>query len=202
MNYSLFGTCATCRVCAGAGHQGHSMLAAGNPDAPIVIVAQNPGEAKSDDKMRLRLLKVFADEATPTSQLARAVYNVDFSTSYGCKMLGSLLGDDWLDDPRFLFTNAVRCRTAGNTKPSDEMIEKCSVWTRQIVIGRKGLILMGSVAKEQVLGEEAADLPFGEMRKHKTYGVVLSIMHYSAWKGGQAIEYKAKVASMLKELEL
>jgi uracil-DNA glycosylase len=201
----LFRQCALCRQCDGAAYQSPPALSLGPDDAPIVIIAQNPGEIHSDDKFRLAMadamLTVASEETSGT--FLRAWYSADYLTSGSAATMTKVLGDDWLRSGRYLYTNAVRCRTPGNNKPSREMIDACSTWTRKVFFAHKrdGVILLGALAAEQLLGKLASKISVGEYKHHPVLGLVLRLSHPATWKtGGNLTVVRNTINKYLSEL--
>jgi uracil-DNA glycosylase len=196
---SLAEGCAACRACKGAAYQTPPVLYAGWPDAPIIAVGQNPGEIKPTDKPRNEWIKIF--EHTHEEEINKHMafwYSWDFYGSPGHARLAELFGTDWLMTGDIAWTNAVRCRTKGNAHPSSEMMTNCMTWTDQLLEGRKAIIMVGTRARLQVLGEAAIKLEWGAPKKHPTIGFLLAIKHYTAWKGDDAKIY-AEAVKRLKE---
>ena len=124
-----------CKMCEGNGYQSPPVLMAGCKTAPILIVAQNPGEIKPDDRPRVFWSKRMNRYITgPQESLCddpiQLWYEWDFGTSYAENRLATLFGKGWLSSDEYLYTNAVRCRTPGNKAPSAEMVENCYEWTK------------------------------------------------------------------------
>ena len=182
----LFRQCALCRQCEGAAYQSPPVLSLGPIDAPIVILAQNPGEIHSDDKFRLAMaaamLPIASEEAS--GAFLQAWYMADYLTSGSASVMSRVLGTGWLSSGRYLYTNAVRCRTPGNKRPSREMIDACSTWTRKLFFAHKrdGVILLGALAAEQLLGKLADKISAGEYKHHPRFGLVLRLSHPATWK--------------------
>lgn len=205
----LLGSCALCNLCVGAGHQAPPAMFAGKFDAPILVIGQNPGEMRGDDTKglwwadKLSFVRTHYPKAdTVLGLMVKNWYDWDFGLSHGNDMLEKLFGFGWLESGKYCFTNAVRCRTPGNAAPSPEMIANCAAWTRMLLINRRATILMGRVALDQTLGEEAGKLGWGMPRKHPRHGVMMAIQHYSTWKGDMTSEYRAAVVRIQKEIGL
>lgn len=191
--------CAMCRACEGAAYQTLPVLYAGWPDAPIIAIGQNPGEIKPTDKPRNEWLEIF--EHTNEELLSKHMafwYSWDFYGSPGHARLVKVFGKDWLIKGDIAWTNAVRCRTKGNKPPLPAMQTNCTTWTDQLLEGRKAIIMVGSMARLQVLGKTAQKLEWGSPRKHPVLGFILAIKHYSAWKGDDA-EIYADAVKRVKE---
>lgn len=207
INGSLVVSCAKCNLCEGSGYQAPPALIAGKIDAPILVIGQNPGEIKPSDLHRQWWARALTDyvgmkstEASP--DLIHTWYTWDFGTSSGSTKLAGVLGLNWMANGLFTFTNAVRCRTPGNESPSNEMIETCEAWTKMLIGQRLGIIMMGNIARSQILKEDSSKSPWGQVKKHPTLGLVLSIKHYSAWTGSESDNYHEAVGVMIKALGL
>lgn len=177
--------CAACRQCEGAAYQSPPALFAGNVNAPIMVMGQNPGEIHGD-KFRLdmaaEMLKLENIENAGT--FIEAWYHADYGSSGNASMVAEVLGEGWLENGTYLYTNAVRCRTEGNHVPTKEMVDTCNTWTRKLFFShkREGVILLGAIATEQLLGKSIEKLPVGVVRRHPRFGVLLRLSHPSTWK--------------------
>lgn len=180
---SLAVGCADCKVCEGAGYQTPPVLYAGNPNAKVIAIGQNPGEIKATDQDRQFWMTALSRmDAKDVASILPAWYQWDFGTSPGHNHMASVFGSSaWLLNGEVMWTNAVRCRTKNNASPPEAMITACNVWTEALLEGRKAVIMVGNVARQQVLGSEAAKLEWGVPRKHPRFGMVMAIKHYAAW---------------------
>jgi uracil-DNA glycosylase len=186
-------------VCDGAAYQTPPTLYAGNHNAPIIALGQNPGQIKKSDHARQRWMKIF--EALPASTVNRAMpawYMWDFHDSPGAIRLAAIFGKDWLFKGDIMWSNAVRCRTLDNARPANEMVDACKTWTDRLIAEKKGIIMVGGVAKHQIMGAETGKLEWGAPKKHPRLGYILAIKHYSAWRGNDTKLYKDAV-KRLKE---
>jgi len=198
--FSLAKGCAECRACEDAAYQTPPVLYAGYTSAPILAIGQNPGEIKPSDKARQDWMDIFVhmpDE--DLCDIMPAFYLWDFYSSPGYKRLCNVFGDDWLLKGEMIWTNAIRCRTPGNAQPSDEMLETCKTWTNQLMEGRKAIIMVGGVARQQVLGEDSVKLEWGAPKKHPTLGYILAIKHYAARGWRDDIKMYKQAVDKLKE---
>jgi uracil-DNA glycosylase len=127
-----------------------------------------------------------------------AWYLWDFSTSPGYKRMSKVFGEDWLFDKRMLWSNVVRCRTSGNATPSREMLDNCKTWTSELLSERKAVVMVGLIAKDAILGPEAAKLEWGVPRRHPKFGIVLAIRHYSTWEGDEEKTYREAFKRVLE----
>jgi uracil-DNA glycosylase family 4 len=160
-------------VCDGAAYQTPPTLYAGNHNAPIIALGQNPGQIKKSDHARQRWMKIF-------------------------EALAAIFGKDWLFKGDIMWSNAVRCRTLDNARPANEMVDACKTWTDRLIAEKKGIIMVGGVAKHQIMGAETGKLEWGAPKKHPRLGYILAIKHYSAWRGNDTKLYKDAV-KRLKE---
>jgi hypothetical protein len=135
---------------------------------------------------------------TVSSDLVSFWYHWDLGYSPGAKSLAKVFGEGWLDNNKFCFTNAVRCRTEGNAAPSAEMVANCKRYTKRFLFGRKLVVLMGGVARNQVWAGE--ELPSqGKIVKNATYGNVMILPHYVTWKNDIQVERWAEEFKKFKE---
>jgi uracil-DNA glycosylase len=174
--------CSACTQCEGAAYQLPPFLYAGSSTPTVLVMAQNPGEIKED--WRLDLSKLI-DEKT-TGETLKTIYDIDFITSHGHKQMTKIFGDTWLTNGKFMYTNAVRCRTKDNAPPSNEMIENCLAWTYQLPIPQI-VILMGKIAVKQfctMVGK--SELPLWRTvkltRSKSKVTYVTTMPHYSAMR--------------------
>lgn len=200
----LYWKCAQCRVCEGSGYQTVPLLGCGEMNAPILVIAQNPGEIKTDDAHRFftgqALAELVERRAPDVENSISSWYQWDFGSSLGARRLGEIFGRRWLDSGLFYYTNAVRCRTISNRAPSDEMVENCRRFTMKLIEGRKAIIFVGRMAVAQLLGEEMNRLRRGELKQHPKYGLLLAVGHYAAWNTHEEIaDYVAK-ANKIKRM--
>mgnify|MGYP005816412539 CR=1 FL=1 len=188
----LFTNCSRCGICAGSRLQAPPMLYLGDINAPILVIAQNPGWIADNDSFRLAsgraMLKLSGLEGDDAiiGAAQKAWYEADFTTSHAYGAIESICGKDWLNSGRYLYTNAVRCRTNGNETSSKEMKTSCATWTRMLLDrpSVKGVIFIGRLAVEQVLGNDADKLqPMALKKQTKTGLLLLAIPHYSRWTG-------------------
>ena len=193
--------------CSGAGYQAPPALMAGMLTSPILVIAQNPGEIKSDDTFRLgmgnAMQKLVQAPAIDPPTCAHALYNwyfTDFITSKGYARMSEVFGDDWLFND-FAFTNAVLCRTPGNEAPSSEMIATCATWTRIVAMRPtvKALVFIGKIAAKQHLGEKIDKLPPNTIKFHKESGKFLVYFpHYTIWQDKLIPDYRDTITSLRK----
>lgn len=186
--------CVGCRLCKGAAYQLPPFLYAGNPKAHILVIAQNPGEIGGDekDKWRKELLPLVTQAEGDTNALVlKTIYDVDFATSHGYHEMEKIFGTNWLSTGKFLYTNAVRCRTEKNEAPSDEMESNCMAWTSQLPIP-KVVVLMGKVAMRQfcemVHKPELDTWKMVKLTRGTKLSHVVTIPHYAAIRSHADLE--------------
>ena len=213
-----------CLACEGAGYQSPPTFGAGSLDAKVLVIAQNPGRIKSSDKENLEKARkaaadvgeVRANECTTDDDIEFLSESISewcmrsFSTSYGAKTLGLILGEDWLKSKEFFFTNAVRCRTLNNARPTKQMIDNCQVkWTNRLLTlpNFKTIITIGRIATDQVLSATALDkqTTFGSIYQISIDGKLtsfLSLPHYRVWRPLKIRLYRAAVQKLLREAKV
>lgn len=185
---SYYKGCTQCRLCEGAAYQLPPFLFAGSETPEILVIAQNPGEIGDKDKWRLSMGKLLplADPAA-----AKILYDLDFITSHGHNQMAKIFGEEWLTNGKFMYTNAVRCRTKDNLSPQPEMVNNCMNWTSQLPIPRV-VVLMGNVAMRQfsnmVKKPELTAWRIVKMKREGEIVHVLTIPHYAAMRSHEDIE--------------
>jgi uracil-DNA glycosylase len=207
----LMAKCARCTACRGAGYQTPPMLGLGSFGAPILIVAQNPGEINQNDELRLAfagLVETAIREEWGNDIIGRtsaAFYRADFEDTIQHLRMSRAFGRDWLSSGLFYYTNAVRCRTEFNGTPSKEMSGNCLTWTKILSANRSVIVTLGSVASEQVWGNNPPKPLTPTRAKIRSSGVVTIAVrapHPVIWKR-EVIEtlrgVMADVVSSLKE---
>jgi len=220
----LFFQNSLCLACEGAGYQSPPTFGAGSLDAKVLVIAQNPGRIKSSDKENLEkarkaaadVSEVRANECTTDADIEFLSESISewcmqsFSTSYGAKTLGLILGEDWLKSKKFFFTNAVRCRTLNNARPAEQMINNCQVkWTNKLLTSPnfETIIAIGRIAADQVYFAAALDgqATFGSISEISVDGrpmSFLSLPHYRVWRPLKIRLYRAAVQKLLHEAEV
>lgn len=175
--------CSECRLCEGSAYQMPPFLYAGSDKPSVLVIAQNPGEIKGDE-WRLKI----ADYSfkVKTAESLKTTYEIDFFTSSGCTTMGKIFGENWLLSGKFMYTNAVRCRTPDNKMPSDTMALNCAGWTAQLPTPPV-VVLMGRMAVSQfctmVKKPELKPWKMAKLKKGRETVYVLAIPHYVAMKG-------------------
>jgi uracil-DNA glycosylase len=151
----------------------------------------------------LKLAGMGGDDLTLGAAI-RAWYEADFKTSHGYEVMESqLFGPGWLDSGTYLYTNAVRCRTEDNAVPSTEMKASCGTWTRMLLDrpSVKGVVFIGRLAVEQVLGSDDDKLPAMTLKKQaKTGLLLLAVPHYSCLTSFDEKEAEAMVKRLVEAI--
>lgn len=193
----LWLACSSCRLCMGSAYQSIPLLIAGDKDAPIAFISQNPGEIKPTDVSR----HWFARESYRWNMYEhvhtmQTFYDWDFATSSAAQTIAKITGDrDWVTSGHYLWTNSVRCRTEGNTRPDDEMIEACRLYTDMIIENRKAVIVIGDVARQQIFGDKP--ITYGEIKRTKSFGLITYFKHQVRWSD-EDIEHYTQVLDNIK----
>ena len=202
---NLLELCCFCVDCELYGYQTPPVFGTGNPEADIVVIAQNPGEIEPGDEARQWWIKSFEhNKFDNSSKVMKTFYRFDFEESNAYKAFSSIFGPNWLD--YIFYTNSVRCRTQDNEPPTDKEVKICKRWTGKAIkiSGKmpKLIVLVGGTARKQILEEDASQLQFGQIKKRKDQFAVLAIKHYSAWKNDEATGYKKTFDNAVKKLDI
>lgn len=198
-NGAYYNGCFNCRLCVGAAYQLPPFLFAGSDHPNVLVVAQNPGEiGGGKEDWRFDLGKLASDDPT----VLKTLYDIDFITSHGHNQMSMIFGDGWLTSGEFMYTNAVRCRTPKNARPSDEMITNCSGWTMTLPV-TPVIVLMGRVAVEQFARMMKKKEPPLWKRVSLTRGGkvqhIVTIPHYAAMKSKADFEHARDLVDEAKE---
>ena len=187
----LAAKCAQCTACRGAGYQSPPMLGLGSFEAPILVVAQNPGEINQNDDLRLAfaglvdtsIREEWGNEVI--GRIASAFYRADFEETTQHLRLARVFSRNWLSSGLYYYTNAVRCRTEFNSAPSKEMAGNCLTWTKILSANRSVIVTLGSVASEQVWGSNPPKPLIPTKAKIRSSGVTtiaIRAPHPVIWK--------------------
>lgn len=152
----LFGMNFHCRVCEHSGWQMPPSLYVGNLKSDIVIV--------SGVATRLDDIAPDFDFQSPEELLEWEKENFEHYPSVGKyeKVFGK---DFWY---HYTFTYSVRCRDKLNS-PTEQMKIACGVWTRRLTnVHKKGVVLVGSIAKNQILPNHDFEQDLVLFRNQKT----------------------------------
>lgn len=206
MTNDLYLQCAKCRVCKGAAYQSIPLLGSGQflETAPILGIAQNPGKIDGDKDERFIADHIFRklDEKDVESGLIELYASWGFARSQMRRALNEIFGPDWYENGLFYWTNAVRCRTPKNARPDWDMVDACSLWTDRLLEGRKAVVFVGGVAREQTLPDANKSLPWGTLRFNKKMGLyMLAVRHPAAWGMTKGMSRADEVASYTKEVD-
>jgi uracil-DNA glycosylase len=173
--------------------------------APIVVLAQNPGEIKTEDTFRLAMahqLQLAVRDADVTGDAVEAWYYADFKTSHGHEVISKVLGPGWLESGLYLYSNAVRCRTKENAMPPDEWMHACKLWTN-VLLRRpetRAVITIGQLAAKQLFEKETLP-PIGKAVINKKTGwIVLALPHYVKWTIKTVESYAQEVMTITKKV--
>lgn len=192
----LFTQCATCRVCSGAAHQTPPVLGVFSDTAKYLVIAQNPGEIKSNDRCRQWWIDEF-NGGLDVSNI-KLFYEWDFMTSGAYNAFSEIFGDGWLRSGEFSYTNAVRCRTPKNAAPSQDMIDACKTYTRSVILmtGITRIITVGHISTEVMVGKA---FTWGKITQRGSMRV-MPIMHYAApsYDKLQTIEFVRRFMESVK----
>jgi len=179
---ALWTQCKDCALCQSSRYQSPPLLGIFG-DNPILVVAQNPGEAKQHRPEHVQAAAEMTAAGTLREPDALAyLYKNDFIHSYAYKVgLHQFFGADWLD--RFDYTNAVRCRTPINEYPSAEMMFNCGrEYTSKLIRRYDAIIFIGAAARMQfnLMMSPVSSLSPMVIRKGKTGRLYLAVPHYAA----------------------
>lgn len=202
--------CACCRFCEGAAYQAPPALYLGSSKAPIIVIAQNPGELHPKDSFRVEMCKMmneYVNNATKGADVdpnaILAWYSADFSISPAYTKMVQVFGETWIKDGQILYTNAVRCRTPHNDTPSSQMKETCMTWTRILAYRQsvKAIVFIGKFAVDQFLGDKASKLPVNVIKRHGESGkLLLALPHYVTWKSEDVPSYRETFDRLTKTI--
>ena len=221
----LFFNSSLCSACEGAGYQSPPMLGVGNFDAEVLVIAQNPGRIKSEDKERLGKaesakadVEVAKLEEFTTSEevnwLAHRIsswYAQDFGTSFAAHTLQRVLGATWLESGKFFYTNATRCRTLNNARPTEQMVTNCGLkWTNPLLAKNnfKAVITIGRIAANAVAAWAGnwEDASYGSIypifQGFTVDMTFLPIAHYRVWRPLKISLYRSAVAKLLSDAKI
>lgn len=115
--------CSLCGLCAG---RTKIVLPSGDPDSPVVLVGEAPGE--NEDR-----------EGRP------------FVGRAG-KILDQIMSEVGLDRGSVLITNTVKCRPPGNRDPQADEMEACAPFLHSELKGRSAVVGLGRSAIKDLMG--------------------------------------------------
>ena len=173
--------CMGCRMCGKeSAHITWPLLGYFPSGAKILLIGQNPAEPKirtERDEFNA-LYKNNFDTTDPISYLGW--YAQWLQKSSMVSSLEVFFGQGWFESGHIAITNAVRCRTRNNDRPTDIMIENCYRFSSPITEQYDHWIVMGGVARKQLrLGETTKAPKILHFLEQDRY--VLYMNHY-AWR--------------------
>lgn len=168
--------CSECVLCKGAGYLMRPVLYIGNPEAQILVIAQNPGSF-AEDKFT-EFVSEWQNEKDAQRQIELGY--LDYADTHADKSYSKIFGKEWLESGHFCYTNAVRCRTPNNETPSWEMENACRMWTKKLLADRRLVVISGNVAKRQLGLDAIGRYAVKRLAGSSTY--VMSVYHYAAWR--------------------
>lgn len=182
----------------------------GSLDAPILVMAQNPGIIRPQDFPGLQIAAQMkqAYDRGDYAEVA-ALYGTDFGRSFACRTaLAALFGAHWLESDLFLYTNALHCRTEFNRPPTPDELSNCAPHTKAILkawatSGRAAfIVLIGRIAAARVLIPPFPEA--GETTQLNGDIQAIYFPHYSSRKGGldRMQIYARKFRQLAKEYGL
>lgn len=123
--------CNTCQRCGLAATRTHAVVGRGNPQAPVMIIGEGPGQ--NEDEQGLPFV------GRSGALLEKILASVNFSTErdvYIC--------------------NVVKCRPPQNRNPNPDEIQACKPYLLEQIrlVDPKIILLTGAVAVKSVLGEK------------------------------------------------
>lgn len=127
----LTATCLTCQKCELATTRTHVVVSRGNPQAPLMIIGEGPGQQEDE---------------TGLPFVGRAG-----------QLLDKILASVNLDSERDVYIcNVVKCRPPGNRNPEPQEVDACKPYLLEQIrlVNPKVILLTGAVAVQAILGEK------------------------------------------------
>jgi len=127
----LTATCLTCQKCELATTRTHVVVSRGNPQAPLMIIGEGPGQQEDE---------------TGLPFVGRAG-----------QLLDKILASVNLDSERDVYIcNVVKCRPPGNRNPEPQEVDACKPYLLEQIrlVNPKVILLTGAVAVQVILGEK------------------------------------------------
>ncbi|WAS03882.1 uracil-DNA glycosylase [Gloeomargaritales cyanobacterium VI4D9] len=127
----LTATCLTCQKCELAATRTHVVVSRGNPQAPLMIIGEGPGQQEDE---------------TGLPFVGRAG-----------QLLDKILASVNLDSERDVYIcNVVKCRPPGNRNPEPQEVDACKPYLLEQIrlVNPKIILLTGAVAVQAILGEK------------------------------------------------
>ena len=127
----LTATCLTCQKCELATTRTHVVVSRGNPQAPLMIIGEGPGQQEDE---------------TGLPFVGRAG-----------QLLDKILASVHLDSERDVYIcNVVKCRPPGNRNPEPQEVSACKPYLLEQIrlVNPKVILLTGAVAVQAILEEK------------------------------------------------
>ena len=127
----LTATCLTCQKCELAATRTHVVVSRGNPQAPLMIIGEGPGQQEDE---------------TGLPFVGRAG-----------QLLDKILASVNLDSERDVYIcNVVKCRPPGNRNPEPQEVDACKPYLLEQIrlVNPKVILLTGAVAVQAILGDK------------------------------------------------
>jgi len=127
----LTATCLTCQKCELAATRTHVVVSRGNPQAPLMIIGEGPGQQEDE---------------TGLPFVGRAG-----------QLLDKILASVNLDSERDVYIcNVVKCRPPGNRTPEPQEVSACKPYLLEQIrlVNPKVILLTGAVAVQAILEEK------------------------------------------------
>lgn len=129
--FQLNDHCQRCQRCGLAGTRTQAVVSRGNPEAPIVIIGEGPGQ--QEDERGLPFV------GRSGELLENILASVNFDT-----------------DKDVYICNVVKCRPPGNRNPNPKEIEACKPYLLEQIrlVNPKVVLMTGAVAVKTLLNEK------------------------------------------------
>jgi uracil-DNA glycosylase family 4 len=127
----LTAACQKCHKCELAATRTHVVVSRGNPQAPLMIIGEGPGQQEDET-------------------------GLPFVGKAG-QLLDKILASVHLDAERDVYIcNVVKCRPPGNRTPEPQEVEACKPYLLEQIrlVNPKIILLAGAVAVQAILGEK------------------------------------------------
>ena len=161
--------CKKCRLCT---NRTTIVLGTGNKNAQIMLIGEGPG----------------ADED---------IQGVPFVGKAGKLMNQALVGLGFQRDELYI-TNIVKCRPPGNRNPENDEAMACMDYlrTQVLLVKPKIIVLLGSVALKNILGEE-----YGITASRGKWVEKNGIFYLPTWHPAALLRDEAKKIDFWKDLK-
>ena len=206
----MFSKCALCRKCSGAAYQTAPMFACGAKMGRFLVIGTAPQELdpRIDTLNSLGYLAALSNEylknkniselSQETDEMLRMIYQFEFGLSLRRIELDELFDSDWLENGKFTYTTAVRCRVHKNVVPSLEMIKQCRSFSTHLVYGRDAIFFVGSTARSQYFSE----VPVDDFVYDKKLGLCVFINEKIAWQNAHIDRYRNLIKKVVNGEQL